>query len=343
MTEKDKFDLLVSRDPCPGIRNRLQKTEDGASFIIPGWVTNSVNNTLVSTKGMKKFYKDHNLTSQILYDVLVLGLTSIEERPKCPVCGKEIKYRGNLTGKYSGYNETCSNKCRLNLIRDLSNTDEAKRKQVESMRRSGGYNHLYWNTYRKDHPVLDSTREKISKANKGKKQPPEAAKKSAESRSKRFKEHPEELEKFVGNYKRSKKGRVSLSKAPKGYYTYLSSWEEMFAIFCNELDFIATIENPEGIEYQFNNSIHYYYPDMLLTTTTGLKLLIEIKPKYYLTDEKNQAKFSAGKSWVQSRDNYLGYVIYTEDDLLDGNRYSTELSKEKLLSKIKLDLNLTQN
>jgi hypothetical protein len=61
-----------------------------------------------------------------------------------------------------------------------------------------------------------------------------------------------------------------------------------------------------------------------------------------LTDEKNQAKFSAGKSWVQGRDNYLGYVIYTEDDLLDGNRYSTELSKEKLLSKLKFDLNLTQ-
>ena len=342
MTDVDKFNKLVLKDPAPGTRDRIKLSSDGKFFILPGWIMGKQEDLTVSVKGMKKFYKESETSSQILYDVLVLGLTSIEDRPKCPVCGNEIKYRGNILGKYSGYNKTCSHNCRLNLIRELTKTEDAVKRRVKTMRENGGYDHLFGNTYRKDTPIKDSTREKISKANKGRKQPVDAVRKSAESRSRRFKEHPEELEKFIGNYKKSKKGRVFIEKSSKGYYTYMSSWEEMFVIFCNNLDFIEFIENPEGIEYEFEGRKHYYYPDVLLISNNK-KLLIEIKPKYYLSEEKNKAKFSAGREWVENREDYLGYLIYTEDDLLDGNRYATELSKEKLLKKLLKDFNLTQD
>ena len=340
MTEKEIFDSLVSKDPNPGTKDRL--FSEGDYILVPNWVTGTNEEDgyyKLPRHGTKKFYKKYNLTNQILYDVLVLGLTNINDRPKCPVCGNEIKFRRNLLGKYSGYNDTCCNKCHMDLVRVLATTGDALKRSVATRMANGGYDHMFGNTYRKDTPIKQSTRDKLSKANKGKKRSPEVIEKNQLSHIKYYKEHPEAVEKLTMNYRNSDKGRVEINKSPKGYFTHLSSWEKRFVLFCDKLDFISVIENPKPIKYKFEGVIHNYFPDVLLTFTNEKKLLIEIKPNYYLNDKKNKAKFKAGKEYtLNNSETYISYEVFTEDILFGGNRYSTSIDEnltEKLLSFIK--------
>ena len=97
------FNKLIAKDPNPGEKNRLKKSEDGNFIIVPGWVVDQKEDYIVSTHGTKKFYREFKLNSQVLYDILILGFTNIDQRPLCPVCGNPINFRNNLFGKYAGY------------------------------------------------------------------------------------------------------------------------------------------------------------------------------------------------------------------------------------------------
>jgi hypothetical protein len=133
----------------------------------------------------------------------------------------------------------------------------------------------------------------------------------------------------------------------KGPIIYRSSWEKLFCSYCETNQQIKswTSENVK-IPYQdsLDGSYHDYYPDFLVTTITGLTMLIEIKPEAqiklpkkptnlnlkkikrfeqdYETYRINMLKFSYAKKYCDTR----GWIfrIVTEDFFkkLSGNNIS---------------------
>lgn len=97
-----------------------------------------------------------------------------------------------------------------------------------------------------------------------------------------------------------------------------------------ELDDVLQIEAPSPIKYIFNEIEHNYFADIDITLSNGKKLLIEIKPSSHLYHKKNQAKFSAGKLFVENEDNYLDYLIITEHILFENPRKQDNINKSKI-------------
>ena len=91
---KRSFNEFIKLDPTPGIPNRMVFNKDN-SIDIPGWVIGkpekaSVKVTSLDILKKETFCREFGL--QVLYDVLVLGLTTVLDRPKCWICGKEARF-----------------------------------------------------------------------------------------------------------------------------------------------------------------------------------------------------------------------------------------------------------
>lgn len=281
---------------------------------------------------MKKLKTKYNITSQLIYDILVLGLTKIDDRPKCPICGKPIRFRNNLIGKYCGYGKTCSNKCHLILYEDKFRSEDSIKKSVETRMKNGGYDHMFGNTYGKGISRSEESRLSQSLKMKGRKRSSESIAKQTKTLSEYFKNNPDKLIKFVNSPKgKSKRGSLMLKKSKITNFSYLSSWEELLLVYLdNELDDVIEINVPIGISYTYEDREHYYYADIDITLSNGKKLLIEIKPSAHLYHKKNQAKFKAGKDFVMNDKNYLDYVILTEKELFENPRKQTILNKQSI-------------
>lgn len=130
--EEDKlFYDLLRKDPSPGKNGRLLRP-DSKHISIPRWVTGDSNNEdyiTISTCSLHKFFQKYNINSQILYDILELGLTDISQRPKCEVCGNPVKF-GQLS---VGYYKTCSNECHLKRTLSTRVTEESRKKAANTM------------------------------------------------------------------------------------------------------------------------------------------------------------------------------------------------------------------
>jgi hypothetical protein len=120
-----------------------------------------------------------------------------------------------------------------------------------------------------------------------------------------------------------KKGKVrSRSYYKSGTYetkkckepiTYLSSYERDFLKICDYSKLIVSIEIPDPIEYKMAGGNHNYYPDFLITTDSGMKIIIEVKAYNMLYDKKVLVKKYAAKKWC--RKNGMKYIILTEKDI----------------------------
>lgn len=102
--------------------------------------------------------------------------------------------------------------------------------------------------------------------------------------------------------------------SPKcGRVYYRSSYElRYFQILDNDEYVISYHVEPFSIKYRFDGTILSYTPDVLIFYKHKV-VLIEIKPKYWLTSDKNQAKITAGQSYCS--DHGIEFAIITEDDL----------------------------
>jgi hypothetical protein len=112
----------------------------------------------------------------------------------------------------------------------------------------------------------------------------------------------------------------------KGPIIYRSAWEKMFCDYCEKNQQIKTwtSENVRiPYEDRSDGSYHDYYPDFLITTITGLTILIEVKPEAqiklpekpkilsskrikrfeteYETFRINMLKFSAAKKYCDTK------------------------------------------
>lgn len=126
MSETDLFKSIISRDPTPGKQNRLKIISHNV-IEVPGWfLGNSINSILITFGELKRKY---NITTQILYDILELGLTDISQRPKCPICEKTCKFSGISVG---GYYKTCGNSdC---YYKSIGNTNSTNKNKIKKLR-----------------------------------------------------------------------------------------------------------------------------------------------------------------------------------------------------------------
>lgn len=325
------FDNIISKDPTPGLKDRLKL--EGNTLLIPNWITetNEADGYYrVPKYGTKKFYKNFNLNNKILYDILVLGLTSIDDRPKCPICGNECKFRRNLLGKYSGYSSHCSGKCHYKVIKPKLLSDEAKQKSLKARKESGAYDHLKTNPPGKGRKVSEEQKQKQREKMLGRKVPPEQLIRMSNYMSQYYKDNPDKLEKLINSSRgKSKRGSLQINKSVTKVFKFLSSWEEKVVSFLDRsVDDVVGIEAPEAIQYQFNGTLHYYYADIDITLSNGKHLLIEIKPTAHLYHKKNMAKFKAAQEYILSnKDIYQDYLILTENIIFIEPRKQDEIDE----------------
>lgn len=127
MSEEEIFKILVSLDPDSGKKNRIIINNED-KIILPEWTKVKPKRKLINTK-----IENITVNSQILYDIFVLGLTDISQRPKCPICGKPCKY-SNFNRGYSKTcgNEMCTNQSIKNTVTNLWENEEYRNMQSES-------------------------------------------------------------------------------------------------------------------------------------------------------------------------------------------------------------------
>ena len=85
-------------------------------FVIPSWLTNGKIRTVKSCFA-EKALNELGTTVQIFYDIAILGISSLENRPRCKVCNNYTRFSGIFS---KGYLSTCSETCKKYLISNKS-------------------------------------------------------------------------------------------------------------------------------------------------------------------------------------------------------------------------------
>lgn len=273
-------------------------------YFVPSWISIYDENRWVAVFRMSKILnKDVNF--QIYYDLVHLGITSSKERPKCNYCNNESKF--TMKDGYFNY-------CKEHRYK---HTSELTSKKL------------------KGRPLSEQNKRNISLAKKGKKLTEEQ--RLRRPRGYRFHLSQEAKDKIS----LSKKGKVSSrsyyksgiykSKKSKDDLKYLSSYERDFLEICDSSKFITSIEVPNPIRYKFMGKNHSYYPDFLITTDSGLCIIVEIKAFNLLNNSKVIAKRLFGKKWC--KENNMKYITLTEKDLYITKNYKKQINKELYIYK----------
>lgn len=323
---------------------------------IPGysdiWVSNRRINKIISTIGM---------TDQMFYDIVFLGITSPDDRPKCK-CGNELKFYGLSNGYELYCDRTCSSR-----YREIKDSTRKKLSEINM-----------------GHEVSQETRDKISKKvkgnpppNKGKKSSLETRTKISQSRLRLFEERrrlnppdpkpkKKKFSEMTGEEKeqvrqeRSRKRREYLEAHPEvmeklissngvrgfksGWYylrrfdinvRYLSSWELRFLEFLETYDEVIGFNKVPRISY-YNPKKRkecWYYPDYLLELVDGTEALIEIKPESLVESDVVKAKAEKAVEFCSSMK--YTYVILTENDLFINVKSGEFNNKLSIIDKIR--------
>lgn len=271
-----------------------------------------------------------------------MGLTSIDDRPKCNLfeCKNSKFYNLN-----QGYQKYC---CKSHQVKDKNrNIKEETREKL----RISGRNHKVPETQRyllsqivKDNPslkekavrksketvklkkiklgILDKDGNKIPREKPPKNPHSEESRKRQSDRMKEYlRSHPEKI--HVNGFKRfnNRTGKLYSTKAGKDL-RFLSSWEEKFIKFIDITEYIDEVMEVPPIKY-FNtekNKMSFYFADFFLKLKTGIKVLIEIKPeRLYYNDIVRIKRESAIK---YCKENGYFYITLTERELfLKEGRY----------------------
>lgn len=318
--ERKIFNDFLKKNPNPG-----KKYEDYKIIIskkiyykLYDWITGD-KEILISSKGisMRNACIKYNITQEIYYDIVVLGLISIDDRPKC-LCGNYTKF----DSIYSGYDKYCSQECYYKyrivpknfinsgnrFIKGESKSEEMKKKI--SLGKRGKPN---------NRPHLTAQhKENISKANKGRKITKSWRKKLSLAARNRISKNPEQVilnlsNKDIDKCKRKgKRGNYKPIKSDKEI-RYLSTWELKFMKMCDLSKDILKIDTVESIPYVLSGKDHMYIPDFKLKLDTGLTVIIEIKPKNLINDPVVIAKRITAKKYCRKMG--YKYITLTEIEL----------------------------
>lgn len=289
------FDKLLKQNPKPGTKNEIVR--EGNVYVLPSWVFGE-DKTHIRYKTVKRTCIKYGITDQILYDVLVLGLISIDDRPKCPICGKPVSFKNINFGYYS----TCSSK---------SCISENNRKKVAELWKDSAYRTKQINTKK----VWMNKPEKLEFFRKRALN----SWKDSNYRKKQIESHIEYCKNNPDKVMNGIHGEADCVKSVTGKLSYDSSWERDFINFCNTESIIKSI-NRAGIYIPyFDNKemvTRYYYPDFFVVLENNQKLLIEIKSDWlFETDYLTKLKIEAGKNYVLNSQDILDYLVFQENDL----------------------------
>lgn len=311
MTEIEIYNYYSNKNPNNGKKISLndvtiKDTSRLRKLLIPKWISGK-ENYYCSFQKAESELKKYNLTCQMYYDIVILGISSPLERPKCP-CGKYTRFKGMFHGYMTYCNRTCMYKYR--------ETNEAFR-----TKNLGGKLH-------RGRKRSEETRQKISKANKGRPKyiPTEETRrklskkfkgrkitwkdKQREAALKRIEKDPQKALKFVKS-----RGKSGYYKPEKSSETirYLSTWELKFMKWCDLSKDVIKIESAESISYTYSGKDHIYIPDFKLTLNNGQVIIVEIKPKNLINDPVVIAKRITAKKYC--RKNNFKYITLTEVEL----------------------------
>ena len=340
--ENNLLEIFNELNPEKGIEHldyiRFTGVGKKKEIFIPLWLSKILNceSSWYNGKYVSRILRQNNINVQIFYDSVILGLKDINHRPTCPICGSTLKFRTIS----HGYESTCSKDCHSKLKRiSYDNTVEMKKKGDK---------------------VSELVKQKISKSLKGRPISEEARRKRSEYMKAFAKtEKGKEFYKRVGEIN-AKSNREILNgekiiNTPTGYYvssrfkrgkvfvetfnkmfTYDSSWELLFIEYFmdenNISDVLVFDRCKQEIPYvDQEGKPRNYSPDFYIKFVSGIRLVIEIKPKFLLSsDEKVKLKIKAGEEFF--KDKNIKYLVFTEDVFL-----------EKSLGKMKIKTNFNIN
>ncbi len=116
-------------------------------------------------------------------------------------------------------------------------------------------------------------------------------------------------------YGRNSKYGVYDSK--RGPVSYRSSWELSVMIWLDKAPEVKCWEYERlRIPYVNNNNKRWYVPDFLVTFAVDHRELWEVKPKEFITSEKNVVKTRAAEAW-RCENNVSRFRFITGDDMKD--------------------------
>lgn len=311
MTEEEMFNNLLSRDPTPGVKDRI-KILDTGNVVVPGWMINSKEEYVdIGRKSTHHYSSRNGYNSQIMYDIGILGLTSIKDRPRCPVCGEPVPFEIFTRG----YHLTCGNpKCKSilakNQVTNLWKDDKYRENMVQK--------HIDWASIEENKILMSQNSKKMWE--------------NEEYREKLRQSHilwaQNNPDKVGRGFEENKTGYVESFKSKTKVLRYDSNWEKEFIEYCNSHDFVISIERSLlHIPYIWETVTRNYFPDFEITLNTGEIYLIEIKPNFKINNDlRTQTKLDAGQLFVNSSDEFSKYLVLSETQLyLDGSTYIKEI------------------
>lgn len=304
MNEIEMFNICINKNPnkrkiYSQNEYKLVKGKSKIYYNVFSWITLEKEDMWVSCKSLGKFLQKYNMTIQIYYDIVILGLVNIFERPKCEYCGGTVKFY-NI---YDGYQRFCSKICMDNGLKGRIITKETRIKMSKS--------HIGLKS-------SEETKRKIGEANKRRIFTPEIRRNMSLGTLKRLTDpdkHFKTTDRFTT--KGFKSGIIKSSKAGEKNIKYLSSWEKFFIEMCDNYKEIIKLETPDPIEYiRDDGTVHNYLPDFKLTLSNGMEVLIEIKPNNLVKKSRIVLlKRIAAKKYCRKVG--LKYVILTENELFN--------------------------
>ena len=270
-------------------------------------------------------------TTQLYYDIIVLGLIDESQRPKCRICGSDLKFDCISHG---GYPATCSKECHKELKRlDYLNNPgmikkgekvtnpETIKKLSEAARKFAVWNNPEW---RQKHSKY---MKRFARTPEGKAFYKMVSQKNSENNIKRALD-TSKPDHFYDS-KLYHKG-VYHSNVYSLDFPYDSGWELEFIKYM-ETDVIRQKvkvfdRSRVSIPYKWDDgSDHHYLPDFYIQFDSGIRIVIEIKPNYLLTADKVVSwKIKAGKEYFKKKK--IQYLILTEKEMLSNNKIKSSFN-----------------
>lgn len=304
INEKQLFKNLLSKDPDIGTKNRIIRIDK--IYLVPGWVFDSNNDYVeVKYKTLNRRIKREGYNTQILYDILVLGLTKFEDRPRCPICGDLCKFKNFSKGYLKTCNkEKCIKESIKNTVKNLWDDENYRSIQSKS--------HIEWASKEENKQIMREASLKLWSN-------PEYRETQINSHKKFAQNNPDRIRN--GTF-----GLQPCSKSDKDKLLYDSSWEQLFIILCDNLDIVLSINRVGfGIKYKYLEEDYLYFPDFDITLSNGKRLMIELKANWMISfDKKTPFKLKAGEDYVRSSDIFDYYLVLTEDQLFIDKKSATK-------------------
>lgn len=233
----------------------------------------------------------------------------------CKICSKSFLTRAKTSQIF------CSKKCKDRNFGEMGkiHSEETIKKQSATLKQS-------YKSGKIVHPMLgkhltDIAKKKISEKKKGKRLGKEnhffGKKHTAETKSKMSSLAATRMSNGYKPYKFFKNGIFFSNKNQKNI-VYRSSWEHL--VFESlEIDsevkeyFSENLRIPYYMEGNKN-----YIPDLLIKYNNNKTLLVEIKPKCQILDEKNILKFEAARKYC--KENNYTFEVWTEEKIKEIER-----------------------